>query len=292
MAFEPYYFDMLPVRLSILWLEGLTSYLIRSAEANGITSVDGVSAIFFPEQSRRITRELSDYLPVSVETLRLVTGRTQEELLQTTFFHVSRKFGRSAHPQATSRFLSGMISKSLRFCPQCLLEQGYYRLYWRFGNLEGCPVHRCRLLDMCPSCGTTIPIFKAPFRIGFCPRCGGDFRLCKSTQLEEENIMTASLWQRQLEFLLLDQEWETRSRTFSRPMGRKLAQLRYEQGLSSMDAAKLVGITLTAVEGIERGNTWTRGAGLGDYLKYATYFGLQLQELFSMVTDENPFVGN
>ena len=42
------FFDVLPVHPQPLPLESLTSYLMRLAEANHITSMTGLSAICFP----------------------------------------------------------------------------------------------------------------------------------------------------------------------------------------------------------------------------------------------------
>ena len=48
-----------------------------------------------------------------------------------------------------------------------------------------------------------------------------------------------------------------------------------------MEVANQVGVTLTMVEGIERGNFQGKGATLQCYFKYAHYLGLSLKEVFS-----------
>src|SRR5579859_3339289 len=66
-----YYFDALPLHPRPEYLESLTSYLMRLAEHNGISSIDGITALSFPHQDRRITRDMADYPPVSFGKLAI-----------------------------------------------------------------------------------------------------------------------------------------------------------------------------------------------------------------------------
>src|SRR5256885_3161129 len=85
----PYYFDVLPLHPRPEYLESLTSYLMRLAELNGISSIDGISALCFPHQDRRITRGIADYPPVSFDNLMIVGACNEETLRTTTFFHLA-----------------------------------------------------------------------------------------------------------------------------------------------------------------------------------------------------------
>src|SRR5258707_6088600 len=78
-----YYFDVLPLHPKPEYLESLTSYLMRLAEHNGISSIDGLSALWFPHQDRRITRGIADYPPVTIGDLTSV-GTSLEVTLRTT----------------------------------------------------------------------------------------------------------------------------------------------------------------------------------------------------------------
>lgn len=117
-----YCFDVLPLHPQPESLESFTSYLIHLAGANGISSMDGLSALCFPHQDRRITRSITDYPPTSFDRLPAVGNCPTETLITTTFFHVAAKFGRSTLPQPLSRFLVGCVSEHLRYCPLCLSE--------------------------------------------------------------------------------------------------------------------------------------------------------------------------
>jgi hypothetical protein len=76
-----YYFDVLPLHPPPEYLEALTSYLMRLAELNGISSMDGLSALCFPHQDRRITRDIADYPPVSCRKIWTLDASPAHESL-------------------------------------------------------------------------------------------------------------------------------------------------------------------------------------------------------------------
>src|SRR6266568_5197833 len=186
-----YYFDVLPLHRRPEYLESLTSFLMRLAEHNGISSIDGLSALCFPDQDRRITRGIADYPPVSFGDLTRVGTWSEEILRTTTFFHLAAKFGRSTLPQPISRFLSGCIGQNLRYCPLCFAEQRftYYLLTWRFLMLTYCHKHKSRLLETCGHCDELIPLFRAPFKLGNCPRCRQSLKLCAVDSVSDEDAL-------------------------------------------------------------------------------------------------------
>jgi DNA-binding XRE family transcriptional regulator len=283
-----YYFDVLPLHPRPEYLESLTSYLMRLAEHNDISSIDGLSALCFPHQDRRITRDIADYPPVSFGDLTRVGACSEEILRTTTFFHLAAKFGRSTLPQPMSRFLSGCIGQYLRYCPVCFAEQRvrYYLLPWRFLMLTYCREHQCRLLETCEHCDALIPLFRTPFTVGSCPRCRQSLKLCAATPEADQAALEVSLHVHDdLVFFLTPQLWEAKSRSIVRRLGRRLADVRRMNRRTAVEVANQIGVTLTAVEGIERGDSQGKGATLQSYFKYAHYFCLSLKELFSSAID-------
>jgi transcriptional regulator with XRE-family HTH domain len=283
-----YFFDVLPLHPRPEYLESLTSYLMRLAEHNGISSIDGLSALCFSQQDRRITRGIADYPPVSFGDLSIVGAWSEEILRTTTFFHLATKFGRSTLPQPMSRFLSGCVGQYLRYCPMCLAEQPvrYYLLSWRFLMLTCCRKHMCRLLGTCGHCDELIPLFRSPFTLGNCPRCQQRLKLCAAASVSDEGeLEVASHAQDDIVFLLTPQPWESVSGRVIKRVGQRLSQIRQLKQLTAGKVASQIGITLTVVEGIERGDFQGRGATLQSYFKYAHYLCLSLKEVFSDVID-------
>jgi hypothetical protein len=284
-----HYFDVLPLHPKPEYLESLTSYLMRLAACNGISSIDGISALCFPQQDRRITRGIADYPPVSFDDLTIVGAWSEEILRTTTFFHLAAKFGRSTMPQPTSRFLSGYVGQYLRYCPVCLAEQRvtYYLLIWRFLMLTCCCKHKCQLLETCGYCNELIPLFTSPFTLGSCPRCRQSLKQCATvTVSDERELETASHVHDDIVFLLTPQPWEADSGSVIKRVGRRLSHIRHMKRLTAVEVASQIGVTLTVVEGIERGDFQGRGAKLLCYFKYAHYLCLSLIEVFGDVIDE------
>ncbi len=283
-----YYFDVLPLHPRPAYLESLTSYLMRLAENNGISSIDGISALCFPHQDRRITRDIADYPPVSFGNLAIVAACTEETLRTTTFFHLAVKFGRSTLPQPTSRFLSGSVGQYLRYCPVCFTEQRirYYLLSWRFLMLTCCRKHKCRLLETCGYCNELIPLFTSPFKVGSCPRCQQSLQRCAAPSVADTAELEIALSVHDdIIFLLTPQLWEADSSSIIKRMGRQFAQTRRMKRLTATGVAIQIGVTLTVVEGMERGDFQGRGATLQSYFQYAHYLGFSLKEVFSDVID-------
>ena len=283
-----YYFDVLPLHPPPEYLESLTSYLMRLAELNGISSIDGLSALCFSGQDRRITRDIADYPPVSFCDLTKVGTWSEEILRKTTFFHLAVKFGRSTLPQPVSRFLSGCVSQYLRYCPLCFAEQrvSYYLLTWRFHMITCCSKHKCRLLETCGHCGELIPLFTCPFTVGNCPKCQHNLKLCTNASVPEEGeLEVASHAHDDIVFLLTPQPWETDSASIVKRVGRRLSYMRQMKRLTAVEVSSQIGVTLTIVEGIERGDFQGRGATLQCYFKYAHYLCLSLKEIFDFVID-------
>jgi len=259
---------------------------MRLAELNGISSIDGISALSFPHQVVRITRDIADYPPISFDQLMTVGVCNEEALRRTTFFHIAAKFGRSVLPQPTSRFLSGCVSQYLRYCPLCLAEQPvkYYPLSWRFFTFIICYKHKCQLLETCGHCYTLIPLFTTPFKLGCCPECQKSLEVCvTSSILDETEVKTAIHIYDDIIFLLTPQSWEGDGRNIIKRVGRRFLYLRQKNQLTATEVAKHIGLTLTVVEGIERGNFPHRGATLKSYFKYAHFLRLSLKEVFNEV---------
>jgi len=231
-----YYFDALPLHPPPEPMESLTSYLMRLAELNGISSIDGISTLGFPHQDRRITREIADYPPVSFDQLTTIGACNEEALRGTTFFHLSAKFERSALPQPMSRFLSGCISMYLRYCPLCLAEQceKHYQLSWRFLAYLVCYKHKCRLLETCGHCYALIPLFTSPFKLGYCPKCQKSLELCVKTLITDQTELEVALHAYDdIVFLLTPQSWEEDGTSIIRRVGRRFIYVRQKNQLTA-----------------------------------------------------------
>src|ERR1700737_4236645 len=90
-----YYFDTLPLHPQPKKLESFISYLTRLCEANCISSMWQLGSIAFPGQSMAIVRNFKDYPLPSFEHLQILGRCSQQQLSQTTFYHLGKKFDRA-----------------------------------------------------------------------------------------------------------------------------------------------------------------------------------------------------
>jgi len=283
-----YHFDVLPVHPPAEPLESLTSYLIRLAQENGITSVDGITAICFPSQDRRIARDFADYPPSSFEVVE-ASGVNRAASSRMTFFHLGMKFGRSPKPQPLSRFLKGSIAPCLRFCPHCLASQRhpYYSPLWRFLDIRCCAIHGCRLLDRCARCGSTIPLLATPLKIGICPVCKWDLKRSLSQPSPEAELSETYALSQSLEILLSPLLSDLMNlANIAKRIGSRFKYERKAREVTALEAARRVGVVLSALEGIEQGNVQGRGAKFQNYIYYTRFLGLSLRQLCTEVLQE------
>ena len=193
------------------------------------------------------------------------------------------KFGRSTLPQPMSRFLSGCVGQYLRYCPLCLAEQQvkYYQLTWRFLLITCCHKHNCRLLETCCHCNELLPLFRSPFTLGDCPICRQNLKLCADLVSDKVELESSSRVYGDIVFFLTPKSWEADSDNVIKRVGRRLSYVRQKKQLTAVEVADRIGVTLSIVEGIERGDIQGRGATLQSYFKYAYYFRLSLKQVFS-----------
>jgi len=278
MEIARYYFEMLPLRPRPHPLESFTSYLTRIAKANGIRNLSRLKP--FIDQYVKISH-FADYSPHSFGRLPTLTNNSESELLRTTFFHAGMKFGRLYHSRSLASFLIGLIAPSLRYCPFCLQDDPYYSLVWRFLPVRGCPKHACDLLEICGHCERLVPLFSSPLRVGICPACNKDLRLCIPSSLTEEKLQEVSITFNEIEFLLSPCFWETTEPFFLEKLGMEFSLLRQEKQLKLIDVIKQTTLSWRTLEAIEYGQSNTDRASLRWYIEYAHYLGVSLEFLFT-----------
>ncbi len=191
MNVENFYFDLLPLHPRPEKLKSLSSYVMRLVKANSIKSFPQLMQTCFSDYSEAM-HHLDDFPIRPLRDFQAAANCSEAEIQAMTFYHLGEKFGRTFHPNACYLFLRNSIAYSLRYCPYCLKEHGYYSLLWRFRSLKGCSEHGCFLLDACWHCSASVPIFVYPSLdgVGICSSCKknlgeGQSRPLQPTDLEE-----------------------------------------------------------------------------------------------------------
>jgi hypothetical protein len=167
-----------PIGIGTPYVESLTSYIARLAEAYCVSPVILVrwelaagwnASLQAGRRSLKAalagvngTRPLAETLVEAVERLTL-----QANLRCLTMRPWSAIF--------SDKHLLRDVRAWCSFClDQMRVECGeiYEPLLWSILNVEICPIHGRMLQDVCPGCYETQPIIRGTTRVGFCVRCG------------------------------------------------------------------------------------------------------------------------
>lgn len=270
-----FYLDLLPAHPRPKPLESLHSYLKRLAQVNGIHHIQTFAHFTGLRQPKRL---LALHVPPSFGQFGRVTGCTEGELLALTTHFLACKFGREQTP---GRFLARSVVQYLRWCPDCLKQQGYYPLLWNFLHLPGCPTHGICFLDVCPHCQQSIALDAAALTWQSCPHCRGDLCHALAQPLtDDEQQVTRQHWD-ELMYLLTLQEWQQEpSRRVAEAARQRLGFLRRASGFQAQQVAKALGVRKNSVLAIENETRSGIGETLNDYLLYVDYLGLKLSDIF------------
>ncbi len=172
--------------------EALSSWLVRIADANGVT-LRCLCRQLCPE--REALREPLDRRPAQdfVEALAARTLTSHDAIHRATIWSLfpamiieqAPLFGHQYWVLPLSQF--SRQGGGQQFCPDCLAEEDtcHYQMAWRLGFVTACGRHRRLLEDVCPSCGRAktlvggtshVQLPRAMDALTRCLHCGCGFR--------------------------------------------------------------------------------------------------------------------
>jgi hypothetical protein len=162
--------------------ESATSYLLRTAELNGHTSV---YQLFGKEKFSFLTKLAPNYTFVDQKRFKYVL-----DTLSLNPDYITLSFDRNKSTSRSPRIYRNVIidlslfkSKGHSYCPQCLKEQPYFRKLWLLRPVYSCPIHSILLLDSCYRCGNMINLQSGS--IVNCSNCLADLREAQQTHYSE-----------------------------------------------------------------------------------------------------------
>ena len=181
-------FSLEPVAVGTPYAESLSSYLHRLAQEHCLTSQKLVMGEIAPlilkneDKSELLKKNVSHLLGNSdakpaINGMREMTGQLVTVLEELTM-------------RQDLRFLTllswkgmiydkGLFRNYRAWCPCCWEEWKqenktiYEPLLWSFKDVEFCLIHKQRLIEECPHCGSHLPVITKLSSAGFCSRCYG-----------------------------------------------------------------------------------------------------------------------
>lgn len=168
-----------PVRLQPGCDELLSSYLVRSAQAHGLTP-SRLASLYMPGLPIW-ARDID--LCGEPSTLGMVASSARLDVAtvraMTLVDLISNWTGKDqGHYGRTNWILSlGVHGRSyprygLQFCPECLQTEVVFRRTWRLAFVFACPVHQRVLEDRCTTCRAPVVLRRSRFPGALCHHCG------------------------------------------------------------------------------------------------------------------------
>ena len=152
--------------------ESPRGYLCRAAHEHGYSSPNALAQIAGLWVSGAGNVGGLDH-DAAIPPLSCVLRLEPEEWRSICYHHIKgrTRFKRSFHSQTISA--DDLNYRRPRLCAACLRERSIWWAVWDLGLVAACPVHRCLLLNQCPSCKRGIA-WERP-AVHKC-RCGFDLR--------------------------------------------------------------------------------------------------------------------
>ncbi|MFB2833468.1 TniQ family protein [Floridanema evergladense] len=193
-------FCLEPIAVGSPYTESLSSYVNRLAQAHCLTSQKLVMGEIAPlilkdeDKSELLSKNLSHLLGNSdakpaINGMREMTGKLVTVLEELTMrqnlrFLTLLSWKGMIHDQ-------GLFRNYRAWCPCCWEEWKqkkktiYEPLLWSFKDVEVCLIHKQRLVEVCPHCGSSLPVMARISPPGFCSRC---YRWLGQGMIGEEEI--------------------------------------------------------------------------------------------------------
>lgn len=160
--------------------ESLSSWIIRTAHLNGFYLQTFCDLVWpgYPVWNRDTDR-LGD--TVLLREMARLTGTSPGKAILTAFPY----YEGILLPQTTLRGVQqeitvlGIFHRKHKnfgqtYCPKCLQEDGYYRLFWRLNCITVCVKHGQHLHDRCWQCGSPVCLHRGDLHK--CDKCDADRR--------------------------------------------------------------------------------------------------------------------
>ena len=164
------------------WQESLSSYIHRIAFENGypVEWILKKMGINVPKKYKNINC-ISNF--TIFHKISGLTGLSLDEVINLTMNKYSEGLWKIEKPVRIKPWNMNPYvdiyhrEVGCKYCPLCLNEIGYHRLYWHLVQIEICLKHKTILIDSCKNCNKNTSIEE--IIEGYCRDCGENLRYAK-----------------------------------------------------------------------------------------------------------------
>ncbi|WP_108671565.1 helix-turn-helix domain-containing protein [Peribacillus acanthi] len=197
-------YNLDPIGIGTPFVESLTSYISRLAEAHCVATGSLISRIYSPLLKKEYLVKVSKHGGNGFFDSAI--GINGVGKLACEFSDLTNKLtGRSdlclTTLQKWSNILTsrGLLKKTKSWCPICYEESRengeviYDPLIWSFQTVFICLKHKRPILDICGNCNKSVPIINRNTFPGYCSRCGqwlGSFSTYKESLCNVDELLS------------------------------------------------------------------------------------------------------
>lgn len=159
------------IRAKIRPYESLSSVVYRLTQANFYDHTGRIHRLIdLPQKSGRNKDALNDR--IVIKQLAFINNCSENEIFNATVHRFTKYFSDGTFGENGSKAVKNfVVSSNTRYCPLCLEEFGYYKIYWELLPVSICTVHGVILNDVCPKCHRPVEV---NWLLGGKCKCGGD----------------------------------------------------------------------------------------------------------------------
>jgi hypothetical protein len=150
--------------------ESLFSFLSRNSKANYYTNVN---TLLKENYSSWLYRYNFNYIEDNWALLSIfkpITDALQVDIHELTLNKYNRLF--FSYVPLNKMTENSVYNKlTAKYCPSCLQNDYYYRMFWDISFFTTCIKHNCYLVDRCPNCSSKITISRLMYNECQCGLC-------------------------------------------------------------------------------------------------------------------------
>lgn len=145
------------IRTKILPYESLSSLVYRLTQANFYDYTGRINGLIDLRQTFRNKDLLSDR--GILKKLSLINGCSEDEVFNISVHRFARYFSNQNSDVLDSDAMDNFVLHSrTQYCPLCLKESGYHRIFWDLLPVTVCLKHEVILQSVCPTCKRTVTV--------------------------------------------------------------------------------------------------------------------------------------
>lgn len=148
----------LPIRKKILPFESLLSLVFRLTKANVYEYPGRILNMAESPKNFSTQNKSSDQNTISI--LSSLNKCSEADIFSTTSNRFTKFLSHTTSSTMDSNTIENYVRhSSTQYCPLCVNESNYHRIYWDILPVTICPKHKVLLQSTCPSCDRPVRVY-------------------------------------------------------------------------------------------------------------------------------------